>query len=275
MPELPEVETTLRGIAPHINHKTIAGVAVREPRLRRVVRADLPELLCGETVGEGRRRAKYLILPFAPGLLLIHLGMSGSLRVLLPHEESRPPEKHDHVDFVFEDGTLLRYRDPRRFGLIEWFAGAEEFCPLLQKLGVEPLSAAFHAKYLHRQLSNRTCAIKVALMNPQIVVGVGNIYANESLFAAGIDPRCRARDLSLKACVRLVTAVKTILQQAIVAGGSSLRDFVHSDGTPGYFQQHYNVYARANAPCTRCGTPIVQAVIGQRSSFYCPYCQKN
>ncbi|MDO5686654.1 MAG: bifunctional DNA-formamidopyrimidine glycosylase/DNA-(apurinic or apyrimidinic site) lyase [Neisseria sp.] len=275
MPELPEVETTLRGIAPHINHRTIAEVALRETRLRRPVCADLPDILRGETLGEARRRAKYLLLPCATGFLLMHLGMSGSLRIILPADDKRLPEKHDHVDIVFTDGTILRYRDPRRFGLMEWYAGAEEFCPPLQKLGSEPLSADFHAAYLHDKLAARRCAIKIALMNAHIVVGVGNIYANEALFRAGIHPQRRAESLSKKECQKLVKSVQTVLQQAIEAGGSSLRDFVHSDGSPGYFQQQYAVYARTGEPCLQCATPIAHATIGQRSSFYCPHCQPH
>ncbi|QMT42050.1 bifunctional DNA-formamidopyrimidine glycosylase/DNA-(apurinic or apyrimidinic site) lyase [Kingella oralis] len=272
MPELPEVETTLRGIAPHIINQTVCAVTVRQPKLRWQIPPALPEILRGLVVRECRRRAKYLLVRFDTGVLLIHLGMSGSLRVWQGNAPAAG--KHDHVDIAFANGTLLRYHDPRRFGAILWLAGVAEHHDLLKDLGVEPLSDDFTADYLFQALQKRGCPVKTALMNNKIVVGVGNIYANESLFQAAIAPQRAAKSLRKTECAALTAAVKQILRRAIETGGSTLRDFVNSEGKSGYFQQEYKVYGKTDQPCAHCGTPIVKTVIGQRGTFYCPTCQR-
>lgn len=272
MPELPEVETTLHGIAPHITHKTLSRVVIRQLKLRWPIPEDLSETLSGQTVQSCRRRAKYLLIEWETGVLLIHLGMSGSLRIF--REKQPAPDKHDHVDFIFADNTLLRYHDPRRFGAVLWLPGVAEHHELLRHLGPEPLSEDFTAEYLHERLRGKKRAVKLMLMDNTLVVGVGNIYANEALFAAGILPTRRADRVSAEECRRLVAEIRSVLQRALKAGGSSLRDFLHSDGQSGYFQQQYQVYGREGEPCRQCGTPIARQTIGQRSSFYCPQCQR-
>lgn len=271
MPELPEVETTLRGITPHIIHKTIQTVLVRQTQLRWPILNNLAEILADQCVQRCYRRAKYMIIEFNSGNLLIHLGMSGSLRIF--HDEIPKANRHDHVDFIFHDGTVLRYHDPRRFGAILWFAGAIEHHPLLIKLGVEPLSDDFSAEYLFPILQKQSRPIKTALMDGNIVVGVGNIYANESLFQAAILPKRAAKSLNFQECTLLVATVKEILLRAIDKGGSTLRDFVNSTGQSGYFQQEYRVYGRTGLPCLYCAHPIEKIIIGQRGTFYCPVCQ--
>ena len=268
MPELPEVEVTRRGLEPQLAGRVISGVAVREPRLRWPVPRDVHRL-AGRTVRAIQRRGKYLLVDCGDGHLILHLGMSGSLRVIEPQSA---PRKHDHVDLVF--GTsAVRLRDPRRFGVVLWNRGDASRHPLLARLGVEPLSNDFSAEFLYRMTRGRDVGIKQLLMNAAVVVGVGNIYANESLFRAGIHPRLRSKRLSRERCAKLVEAVKETLVAAIAAGGSSLRDFVHSDGASGYFQQHYYVYDRAALPCRVCGAAIRVARLGQRSSYYCARCQ--
>ncbi len=275
MPELPEVETTLRGIAPHINGQTVASVAVRQPKLRFPVTPDLAEILSGQTVQSCTRRAKYLLIHFPAGLLLVHLGMSGSLRIFTNGDARIGfPEKHDHLDIVFANGTVLRYHDPRRFGMVLWFAGAAEHHPLLAALGPEPLDDAFDAAYLYGKLRTQKRAVKLSLMDNAVVVGVGNIYANESLFKAGISPKRPACKVSKKECAKLVETIRAVLQRAIATGGSTLRDFVDSDGKSGYFQQEYTVYGRHNQPCPQCGRLILKETLGQRGTFYCGNCQK-
>jgi formamidopyrimidine-DNA glycosylase len=266
---LPEVEITRRGIEPFVLGKTITGVAVRNPNLRQRVPRNIARLLVGQRVKRLRRRGKYLLFECGAGSLIVHLGMSGSLRVIEPR---LPPRKHDHLDLVF-GGAALRLRDPRRFGVVLWSRGDSSGHPLLARLGVEPLSEEFSTDFLYRITRGRDVGIKQLLMNAAVVVGVGNIYANESLFRAGIHPRTRAGRLSRARCARLVDAVRETLLAAIAAGGSSLRDFVHSDGASGYFQQHYYVYDRATLPCRVCGAGIRVARLGQRSTFYCPRCQ--
>ena len=273
MPELPEVETTRRGIQPYMQGKAVAGVVVRQPKLRWPVPPDLARQLVGSRIVHIRRRAKYLLFEFAHGVMLLHLGMSGSLRVY-PDGSAPPPEKHDHFDIVTDDQTVLRLRDPRRFGAVLWFAGPAEQHPLLQHLGPEPLQDEFTAGYLKTAFSRRKSAVKTALMDNKIVVGVGNIYANESLFQAAIAPQRAAKSLSKTECAALTAAVKQILRRAIETGGSTLRDFVNSEGKSGYFQQEYKVYGKTDQPCAHCGTPIVKTVIGQRGTFYCPTCQR-
>ncbi|OHX13787.1 DNA-formamidopyrimidine glycosylase [Chromobacterium sphagni] len=269
MPELPEVETTRRGVQPHLEGRVLQGAVVRNASLRWPVPPDLSARLAGEKVQAVRRRAKYLLLECESGTLLIHLGMSGSLRILAA---GTPPEKHDHVDLLL-DGQLLRYRDPRRFGAILWHIGPIELHPLLQALGPEPLSDAFGGEALFQAIRKRGSPIKLVLMDNHVVVGVGNIYANESLFYAGIAPTRPASGLRRDECERLAAEIKAVLTRAIAAGGSTLRDFVASDGKPGYFQQSYMVYDRQEEPCRQCGTPIRQIRQGQRSTYYCPLCQ--
>jgi formamidopyrimidine-DNA glycosylase len=267
---LPEVEITRRGVEPFVLGKTITGVAVRNPNLRQRVPRKLARILVGQRVKHLVRRGKYLLFQCDAGSLIVHLGMSGSLRVIDPRT---PPREHDHVDLVF-GGTALRLRDPRRFGVVLWNDGDVFNHPLLAELGVEPLGEQFSPEFLYRATRGRDVGIKQLLMNAHVVVGIGNIYANESLFRAGIHPRARSGRLSRARCERLVAAVRDILLAAIAAGGSSLRDFVHSDGASGYFQQHYCVYDRAGLPCRICGAAIRVARLGQRSSFYCANCQK-
>lgn len=269
MPELPEVEITRRGIEPFVLGKTVTGVAVRNPNLRQRVPRNIARLIVGQRVMDLRRRGKYLLFDCEAGSLIVHLGMSGSLRVVDP---GLAPRKHDHLDLVF-GGSALRLRDPRRFGVVLWSRGDSSRHPLLARLGVEPLGEKFSPEFLFRITRGRNVGIKQLLMNAGVVVGVGNIYANESLFTAGIHPRARASRLTRARCARLVNAVRETLLAAIAAGGSSLRDFVHSDGASGYFQQHYYVYGRAALPCRVCGSAIRVVRIGQRSTFYCSTCQ--
>ena len=277
MPELPEVEITCRGIAPHLSGRTILGVQVRDARLRWPIPPEVG-VLAGRTIHSVKRRGKYILLDCGDGHLILHLGMSGSLRILAP---GTPAGKHDHFDLLVEGkagdgpgGTLLRLRDPRRFGAVLWTAESITGHKLLAGLGVEPLSRSFDARRLHALTRGHRVAIKLFLMDAKRIVGVGNIYANESLFRAGIHPRSKASRLSMDRCASLVEMVKDTLRSAIRAGGSSLRDFVHRDGSPGYFQQNYWAYDRAGEPCRNCGTPIRRVVMGQRSTFYCPGCQK-
>jgi formamidopyrimidine-DNA glycosylase len=271
MPELPEVETTLRGLAPHLTGQQVRNVIIRNPRLRWPIPANLPELLQGQSVRQLRRRAKYLLIEFDHGTLILHLGMSGSLRI---QPAGTPPEKHDHFDMVLNDGQLMRLRDPRRFGAVLWHEGDIAQHPLLAALGPEPLEQDFNGEYLHHTTRSRSAAIKLAIMDSHLVVGVGNIYANEALFRAGIRPQLSANKLSLPRCQRLAQNIKEVLLEAIKQGGSTLRDFVHSDGSSGYFQQSYFVYGRTGEPCRVCSTPIKQVKQGQRSTFYCPVCQR-
>lgn len=268
MPELPEVETTRRGIAPHLLGATVSKVVIRNPRLRQPIPQDLDEILAGRTLRRIERRAKYLILGFDHGSLLLHLGMSGSLRVV---GRDTPPAAHDHLDVEFGD-RVLRLRDPRRFGLALWQAGPTAH-PLLERLGVEPLDDAFDGAWLYRASRGRGTPAKLFIMDGQKIVGVGNIYASESLFAAQIDPRTPIGTLGPRRSKRLAAAIRQTLGEAIEAGGSTLRDFVHSDGKPGYFQHRHQVYDRAGQPCPRCGRPIRQIRMGQRSTYFCARCQ--
>ncbi len=271
MPELPEVETTLRGLAPHLTGRQVRNVVIRNPQLRWPIPANLPRLLHGQTIRQLRRRAKYLLIGFDHGTLILHLGMSGSLRI---QPGATPAEKHDHFDLVLDDGRLLRLRDPRRFGSVLWCEGDVEQHPLLAALGPEPLLPEFGGEHLYSATRKRTAAIKLVIMDSHVVVGVGNIYANEALFRAGIRPQLAAGRLSKERCARLAASIKEVLRAAIRKGGSSLRDYVDSSGEPGYFQQHYFVYGRAGEPCRRCGTTVKQVRQGQRSTFYCPQCQR-
>ena len=270
MPELPEVEVTRRGIEPHLAGRVITGATVRNSALRWPVPRGLAMTLRGLRIEAVKRRAKYLLLDCGSGHLILHLGMSGSLRITNAGEQAT---RHDHFDLELGD-TVLRLRDPRRFGAVLWEPGDPAQHKLLRELGPEPFDPAFDAAWLYRRTRGRTAAVKNLLMDSHIVCGVGNIYANESLFRAGIRPSRAAGRISLARCRQLVDEVRATLSDAIEAGGSTLRDFVHADGSHGHFQQQYFVYAREGEPCRRCTTPIKALRIGQRSAFYCPRCQK-
>jgi formamidopyrimidine-DNA glycosylase len=270
MPELPEVEVTRRGIARRVAGMRLDRAVLRAPSLRYPIPAGLARKLAGRMLVAAKRRGKYLLLAFDEGHLLIHLGMSGSLRFVAP---GMAPEKHDHADFIFGE-QVLRLTDPRRFGALLWLAGDPLEHPLIAKLGIEPLTRAFTAEWLHAVLRGKAVAIKPAIMDAGLVVGVGNIYAAESLFAAGIDPRRAAGRVSLARLEKLVPAVKKTLQAAIRAGGSTLRDFRNTEGGMGDFQTRHKVYDRAGEPCVKCGTSIKAIRQGQRSTYFCPRCQR-
>ena len=270
MPELPEVEITLRGIAPYLVGHRVIALAIRQPRLRWPVPLALRRLLPGQRVENVERRAKYILAHTAAGSALLHLGMSGSLRVL---DQATPPGKHDHWDWQLDSGRILRFTDPRRFGCLLWQKPGKVHA-LLAALGPEPLDAGFDGEYLWQRSRGRSAAIKTFLMDQKIVVGVGNIYAAEALFAARIHPSRAAGSVSRPRYARLAGEVKRILTYAIARGGTTLRDFIRPDGAPGYFEQELFVYGRAGEPCKVCGTPIRVIVLGQRSTFYCPRCQR-
>jgi formamidopyrimidine-DNA glycosylase len=272
MPELPEVETTRRGLDGLLRGRRFTRARVRDARLRWPVPADLDARIAGRRVSAVRRRAKYLLIELDRGWLLLHLGMSGSLRVI---DAATPPEVHDHVDLVLDNGQALRLRDPRRFGSLHWIDAHPERHPLLARLGVEPLSETFDADHLRARLAGRRIAIKQALMDSHVVVGVGNIYASEALFRAGIRPTLAAGKVSRPRLERLVAAIRATLEAALAAGGTTLRDFRDSAGQPGYFQLETRVYGRAGEPCRVCGTAIRQTRQGQRSTFFCPRCQAH
>lgn len=269
LPELPEVETTLRGIAPYMQDQRISRVVVRDPRLRWPIPVAIRKAE-GQRIIALRRRAKYLLIELQQGGLIIHLGMSGSLRVLI---EARPPGKHDHFDIELERGICVRFNDPRRFGAFLWVDEKPDAHVLLSKLGPEPLSNDFTADYLHRRSRDRRVAVKNFIMNGHVVVGVGNIYASEALFMAGIHPQRAAGRISHARYAGLVDSIRDVLSRAISQGGTSLRDFTNSDGAAGYFAQELLVYDRAGSDCFQCGQFIKQKVIGQRSSYYCSHCQ--
>ncbi len=271
MPELPEVETTRRGIAPLLTGKTVARVVLRNAGLRWRVPRELGQQLVGGVICGVRRRGKYLLIEATGCNVLVHLGMSGSLRVV-PSSSAASP--HDHIDIVLEDGSCLRYRDPRRFGAF-LLAGPEPDAHwLLRDLGLEPLSAAFTGEYLYRRSRGRRAAVKSYLMNARVVAGIGNIYASEALFEAGIHPMRAAGRIGRERYRRLAGSIKSTLRSAIAAGGTSLRDFVGGDGRPGYFSLSLRVYGREGEPCPECAAPIARRSIGQRSSFLCPRCQR-
>lgn len=278
MPELPEVETTRLGLLPMVQGQRIAAVTVRDRRLRWPIPKNLSHQLAGKTVAGIARRGKYLLWDCrqaeARGFLLSHLGMSGSLRVITAADTDRTPQKHDHLDIDFVNGTTIRYTDPRRFGAMLWIAGPQPEHALLAELGPEPLSADFDGTYLFSAARGRSVSVKEFIMNSRIVVGVGNIYASESLFGASIDPRRAAGRVTLTRFTRLAEAIKRTLQQAIEAGGSSLRNYVQASGELGYFQLNAAVYDRAGLPCRICNSRIRQLRQGQRSTYYCPRCQK-
>jgi len=269
VPELPEVETTLRGIEPYLLNQHIAKVRVRDSRLRWPVPASV-KLATGQQLVSLRRRGKYLLFELERGGFIIHLGMSGSLRVL---DNETPAQKHDHFDIELSNGKCLRFNDPRRFGAFLWVEGHIDDHALLSRLGPEPLSNDFTPDYLYRRSRSRKVAIKAFIMNGQVVVGVGNIYASEALFMAGIHPRRAAGRVSLPRYRGLSDAIRDVLGRAIQEGGTTLRDFVNAEGAPGYFAQNLLVYERAGKACFQCGSVIRKNVIGQRSSYYCPRCQ--
>ncbi len=270
MPELPEVETTRRGIEPHILNATVKDIIVREYKLRWRIPKELEQQLPNQTILKVERRAKYLLLKTKSHCLIIHLGMSGSLRIL---EDHVPAEKHDHVDIILSCNILLRYRDPRKFGALFWTAQNPLLHPRLIDLGLEPLSKKFDDTYLFQQSRKKTVCVKSFIMNAKILVGVGNIYASEALYLAGIDPRRAAGRISKKRYGLLVQAVQKVLTKAIKYGGTTLRDFTKSDGAPGYFAQKLNVYDKNDLPCPSCNQAIKQIKLNQRSSYYCPKCQ--
>lgn len=271
MPELPEVETTCRGIAPHINGRTVSKVIIRQASLRWPVPSCLPRKLTGTRISSVSRRGKYLLFTTAHGCMIMHLGMSGSLRLL---DAGTPAEKHDHVDIVFKHGKTLRLRDPRRFGAVLWTSQSPDTHKLLANLGPEPLTDDFHGDYLFQRSRKRKISVKEFIMDSKLVVGVGNIYASESLFLAGIRPGIAAGRISRTRYLLLAKAIKQVLARAIRSGGTTLRDFINGEGKPGYFRQKLNVYGCTGEPCRKCKSPIKQIQQGQRSSFYCSQCQQ-
>jgi formamidopyrimidine-DNA glycosylase len=271
MPELPEVETTRLGITPLIEHQTIEKVIVRQAQLRWPVPKTINGKCKGQSINRVARRGKYLLLKLEHGTVIMHLGMSGSLRVIACRT---PADKHDHVDFVLSNGQCLRLRDPRRFGAVLYTNQDPYQHKLLKDLGPEPLSREFNSEYLYKKSRKRQLAIKSFIMDSRIVVGVGNIYASEALFKAGVHPKKVAGKVTSEQYKALTKAIKSVLKAAIKAGGTTIRDFSSSDGRPGYFTQSLKVYGRKGLPCPTCGKPISHSVIGQRATYYCTHCQK-
>jgi len=271
MPELPEVESTRRSLEREVLGRTVAKVAVRDRRLRWPVPASLPRKLAGGTIHAVRRRAKYLLIGVGDGTALVHLGMSGSLRLL---DSPTTPRPHDHIDVVLDDGRCMRYRDPRRFGCWLWTDADPSHHRLLAHLGPEPLEPAFDGRWLYARLRGRTAPIKNLLMDSRIVAGVGNIYANEALFIAGIDPRRAGGRISRLRIDRLVCALRRVLSVAVEAGGTTLRDYAGTDGAEGVFVNRLSAYGRHGAPCPRCAAPIARTVVGQRTTWFCRGCQR-
>lgn len=272
MPELPEVETTCRGIRPHLLDQTIEKVVVRNRNLRWPVPAGIGSKLSAKKITAVRRRGKYILLETQAGTLLVHLGMTGSLRIL---QQDSEVQKHDHLDLILDNGHVLRFRDPRRFGSVLWGGNNPLQHKLLRALGPEPLSNSFDGDHLFLRSRNRKQSVKTFIMDSHNVVGVGNIYASEALFKSGIHPRRAAGRISTKRYVHLAEAIKSTLQDAINSGGTTLRDFVNSEGEPGYFSQHLLVYGRDRELCYNCKEGNIRLVVlGQRSSYYCPKCQR-
>lgn len=269
MPELPEVEITRQGLLPLIN-QTVQSVVIRNPSMRWPIPGHLSKSLNNQKLLSLSRRAKYILAEFENGTLLIHLGMSGHISLL---DRNYPPEKHDHFDIQFQDQQVLRLTDPRRFGAVLWGGISPQEHPLLSKLGPEPLEATFNARHLYKQTRTRKAPIKNIIMDAHLVVGVGNIYASESLFRSRINPQLPANKMSLAKCEKLVAEIKATLADALEAGGSSLQDFKAVNGQSGYFQQSYFVYGRTDQPCKVCGALIKCIRLGQRSTFYCQECQ--
>lgn len=270
MPELPEVETTRRGLMPHVVGRQVEQVIIRQHQLRWPISPALSEALPGQTISAIQRRAKYLLLDAGSGYVCIHLGMSGRLRIV---PAKTPPTAHDHIDIVLNDGQAIRFNDTRRFGSIFWLTGDVFSFPLLASLGPEPLDDSFDGAWLYENSRQRRVAVKNFIMDSHTVVGVGNIYASESLFAAGIHPKRAAGRISAQRYAELAAAIKQTLHKAIAAGGTTLRDYIGVDGTSGYFQLALAVYDKAGQPCPRDGESIRRVIIGQRSTFYCPRCQ--
>lgn len=270
MPELPEVEVCKRGIEPHVLNQAVSDVVVRNANMRWPITPTIADI-CGEKILSVKRRAKYLLLETSKGILMLHLGMSGTIRII---DKSTTVTKHDHFDLVLENGLALRLNDPRRFGSVLWITEDINDHPLINKLGPEPLSSDFTYEGLYEKSRNKTVAIKTFLMNNHIVVGVGNIYANESLFKAGIDPRKQAGKVSKKRYMTLTTHIKETLAQAIEQGGTTLKDFTQTDGKPGYFAQELLVYGRAAMPCVVCGEKLKEIKQTGRATVFCPTCQK-
>jgi len=271
MPELPEVETTCRGIAPHIQGQTITQVCVRDARLRWPVADNLCQTLLGLTLESVTRRGKYLLLNTQVGTLLVHLGMSGSLRIV---QSVQKPGKHDHIDLVFGDAIVLRFNDPRRFGAMLWTDQPLSEHPLLKDLGPEPLLADFTGELLYHKSRQRKVPVKSFIMDSHIVVGVGNIYANEALFMAGILPTRRAGNIALARYEKLAGCIRQVLQDAIGQGGTTLRNFVNETGKPGYFKQQLKVYGCAGLPCAVCGQALVEVRLANRTTVFCRNCQR-
>lgn len=271
MPELPEVETTRKGIAPYVVGEVVKDIIIRERQLRWPIPATLKRSLKTRLIRKLSRRAKYLLFYTDNGCMILHLGMSGNLRIL---DNKVPHEKHDHVDIVFESGHILRFHDPRKFGSILWTKDDPLDHRLIRHLGPEPLNNDFNTEYLFARSRKRTQAIKTFIMDSRIVVGVGNIYASEALFRAGIKPTQKAGKVSKARYEKLVTEIKNVLAEAIEKGGTTLRNFYNGDGKPGYFRQELKVYDREGEPCKKCSRKIKMIRLGQRSTFYCPHCQK-
>ena len=271
MPELPEVETTLRGISAHVLNSPITQINIRNSKLRWPVPDDLAKQLQQSRIIDLKRRAKYLLLITEHGTVIIHLGMSGSLRIASRDE---PYDKHDHVEFCFKNNNALRLKDPRRFGAVLWTNEDVDNHPLLAHLGPEPLSEDFNGSLLFNLSRNKKQAVKQFLMDSKVVVGIGNIYANEALFASGIHPSRPAGKISKKRYEQLCVEIKRILEQAIQQGGTTLKDFVGGTGKPGYFKQELQVYGRKGQPCVKCKKPLTEIRLGNRSTVYCTHCQK-
>lgn len=270
MPELPEVETTLRGLIPHLLGRQVTQVLVRTPALRWPLPPHLAELLRGRTIRGLSRRAKYLLIAFDHGTMLLHLGMSGHLRMV---SCTTPAGKHDHVDLQLSDGQQLRYHDPRRFGALLWIEQDPHSHPLLRQLGPEPFAPEMTGDYLYSLAQGRRATVKSFVMDQKVVVGVGNIYASEALFRAGIHPQRAAGRISKARFEDLAEAIREVLSAAIAAGGTTLRDFANAAGRPGYFSQQLRVYGRSGQPCPGCGAVLCQQRIAQRASYFCPRCQ--
>ena len=270
MPELPEVETTRIGIAPFLLGEVIQSITVRNYKLRWPILKSIHQKLPGQEIREVKRRGKYIILMTDKASIIIHLGMSGHLNILL---KPTPPQKHDHVDVIFNSGTTLRFTDPRRFGSFIYTKKPYQH-KLLSDLGVEPLSKDFSADYLYKKSRTRKTSIKNFIMDAKVVVGIGNIYANESLFKSGISPKRHANKISFDRYQLLVQSAKEVLENALQKGGTTLRDFVNSEGKPGYFQQKLKVYGKTGQPCPVCGSIIKLIRQGERSTYYCGQCQR-
>lgn len=275
MPELPEVETTMNAIKPYVLGQKVSEVIIRQTKLRYPLPKFLAEKICGQVVKKITRRGKYILFQFVHGTLILHLGMSGRLFILLTPNLS-PPKKHDHVDIIFANKIGIRFCDPRRFGALLWTDDThpEESHPLLKELGIDPLLKEFTGKYLFERARNRKVAVKAFIMNSKIVVGVGNIYATESLFKAGVHPLKAAGKVMPAEFAAIAKAIQHILKKAIKAGGTTFKDFASPSGAPGYFSVHLNIYGKQNLPCPKCKTKLISLRIGERNSVYCRHCQK-